>query len=532
MFSAPWWLLDNTVIAAFLALIVALVCRVRRVPPVVRHALWLVVLIKLIAPPLFSGPIQIPLRWQSLAGRLSARDGELADRRSGILPLRDTDALQRQAFQRPVMRMQAFEPSRAQVALADKAMLSDARDAAGCRVYDDDDLRQAAERAEPAAALDNQISPVDATRVADSTDSGEWPSGVSANQRRDGQRVSFRENTLAASEQPECCRQTGPVPPHDARQISAATFLLAGFLAATCVMVGVQVVRLVRLKRLLRRDRPAPHDFSTLVEDLAATIGVRAPQVRFSADISSPLVCAFHRPILLWPVSQLASLRDNALRAVILHELAHLARRDHLVGWLELGAGCLWWWNPLFWYVKHQLRETAELACDAWVMALIPDGRRDYARALVDLAELDSRRCRAFPALGVAEGSKNLFERRLVMIMGTRVRHRLGVFGILGTGLLGLAALPGCTPGQASEEPVFVAEAVSATVEGEPGEDPFGDVAGVARTAPADLDPVALDSTELPAALGVEEPPNQDVPNSDFTPQHRSAWILQTGGPL
>ena len=56
----PWWIVENTLLAALLALLVALVSRSRRVPPVVRHGLWLVVLVKLIVPPVFSLGISVP----------------------------------------------------------------------------------------------------------------------------------------------------------------------------------------------------------------------------------------------------------------------------------------------------------------------------------------------------------------------------------------------------------------------------------------------------------------------------------------
>src|SRR5262245_45821402 len=62
------WILENTLIAAIFALVVALVCRVPRVPPVIRHALWLVVLIRLIMPPVFSVPL-LPADWQELVAR-------------------------------------------------------------------------------------------------------------------------------------------------------------------------------------------------------------------------------------------------------------------------------------------------------------------------------------------------------------------------------------------------------------------------------------------------------------------------------
>src|SRR5262249_41496368 len=183
---------------------------------------------------------------------------------------------------------------------------------------------------------------------------------------------------------------------------------------------------------------------------------------------SSPLVCALGRPVLLWPASRGEGLPADARQAVLLHELAHLARRDHWIGWLELTATCLWWWNPLFWYVRHQLRENSELACDAWVMGLLPEGRRAYARALVDLADFNSRNRLPAPALGIGDGSRTLFERRLVMIMGNSVRYRLGAGGLIGVGLLALAALPGCSTGQAADE-VVAADAFNISAPTNPG---------------------------------------------------------------
>src|SRR5438270_3059471 len=51
-----WWLAQNAVMAALLAGIVTLVCRAGRLRPAVRHALWLVVLLKLVTPPLVHLP--------------------------------------------------------------------------------------------------------------------------------------------------------------------------------------------------------------------------------------------------------------------------------------------------------------------------------------------------------------------------------------------------------------------------------------------------------------------------------------------
>ena len=50
------WFAETTLVASGLAAVAALVGRVRSIGPAARHALWLVVLIKLMTPPLVSWP--------------------------------------------------------------------------------------------------------------------------------------------------------------------------------------------------------------------------------------------------------------------------------------------------------------------------------------------------------------------------------------------------------------------------------------------------------------------------------------------
>jgi len=51
-----WWLIETTLVSAALAGAVALLCRRLRPRPAVRHALWLVVLVRLLTPPLLTWP--------------------------------------------------------------------------------------------------------------------------------------------------------------------------------------------------------------------------------------------------------------------------------------------------------------------------------------------------------------------------------------------------------------------------------------------------------------------------------------------
>ena len=97
-------------------------------------------------------------------------------------------------------------------------------------------------------------------------------------------------------------------------------------------------------------------------------------------------------PVLLWPADM--PFDTAAGKAMVAHELAHIKRRDHWVGWLKLAAGCLWWWHPVYWYVSWKLGEEAELACDAWAVQKVAQARRAYAEALVSLCERTLRPAR------------------------------------------------------------------------------------------------------------------------------------------
>src|SRR5260370_6472326 len=114
----------------------------------------------------------------------------------------------------------------------------------------------------------------------------------------------------------------------------------------------LETIRVVRLRRLAAKGAPASHTLSAEVGRVAAALGVKPPTVRVLPDIASPFVCGLGRPLLLWPAALCDSLSSHCQRGVIVHELAHLRRRDHWVAWLRARAGCVWWWDPRFWIVS------------------------------------------------------------------------------------------------------------------------------------------------------------------------------------
>ena len=101
-------------------------------------------------------------------------------------------------------------------------------------------------------------------------------------------------------------------------------------------------------------------------------------------DVSMPCAVGVIRPAVLLPTAALSWSPDR-LDAVLLHELAHVARRDVLMQSLAELCRSLYWFNPLAWLAASRLRLEREQACDDHVLAAGVRGS-DYAQVLLHVA--------------------------------------------------------------------------------------------------------------------------------------------------
>jgi beta-lactamase regulating signal transducer with metallopeptidase domain len=228
------------------------------------------------------------------------------------------------------------------------------------------------------------------------------------------------------------------------------------WMAGCAWMLALEFLRYRRVARLLARARPADPATAARVNEMAGRLGIEVPPVRVIIGAHAPFIWPAGRATLVLPGEWPADTTAASIDALIVHELAHLKRRDHYVAWVQLAAGVVWWWNPLFWYVRATVREQAELACDAWVIATLPDGRRAYAESLITLSgpALQGRTSPSMAAVvGAGAVSRRMLERRLVMIMKGRTPLRLPVTGLVTLGLAAAISLPAWASGQQQPPP-------------------------------------------------------------------------------
>ncbi len=198
------------------------------------------------------------------------------------------------------------------------------------------------------------------------------------------------------------------------------------------------VYRIVRRARVL--DTP---EWTNPLWEVADRLELpNAPRLVRSDDAKMPFACGLLRPTIVLPAESDGWTLDRR-RAVLLHELAHVRRRD-LVGHTVGRFACaLYWFHPLVWTAAKRLRSESERACDD--LALNCGARAsDYAEHLLDI--VTGVRHHATPAVALAMARRKEFEGRMLAILDPELRRgapsRKQTVGLVG-GLAVLSLLVG-----------------------------------------------------------------------------------------
>ena len=159
-----------------------------------------------------------------------------------------------------------------------------------------------------------------------------------------------------------------------------------------------------------------------LSSTLAAQLGVRkTPNVVVTSANISPFVWWIGgRTVIVVSRKATEQLSERDLRLIIAHEMAHVKRRDHWFRWLEWISLIGFWWNPVVWWAKTQLRISEEMACDHFVLQKTSPEAHQYANSLLNMAELLTSPAIRPPAVATAINSGGNLEKRLKMIIAEK----------------------------------------------------------------------------------------------------------------
>jgi HEAT repeat protein/beta-lactamase regulating signal transducer with metallopeptidase domain len=194
------------------------------------------------------------------------------------------------------------------------------------------------------------------------------------------------------------------------------TVWIALWLAGALVVVARIVFGYLLVRRSARRAHPITSGpWRRLLRRLASLLGLGTPPALLRLpNTAMPMTWGVVRPAVLLPAG--ADDWPEARREVVLlHELAHVRRRDCLTQALAQLACALYWFNPIVWMAARHLRAERELACDDVVLQHGAAGST-YAAELLELART-LRDVRGGALATVAMARRSQLEGRLLAIL-------------------------------------------------------------------------------------------------------------------
>jgi hypothetical protein len=180
---------------------------------------------------------------------------------------------------------------------------------------------------------------------------------------------------------------------------------------------GTELARGLWLVQRLRRSLLPVTDLRWLhlAGRASRAVGLPRPaRVAVSHLLAAPVSLGVFRPVIVVPASLEGVLGEADIEGILLHEAAHLARKDQLAGLLQRVVRIGFWWSPWVRSLCAALDDVQEELCDSHVVQAQGSGAA-FARCLVTVAEW-ALRCRALPAAPGLLGRRGL-EHRLTNLL-------------------------------------------------------------------------------------------------------------------
>ena len=251
--------------------------------------------------------------------------------------------------------------------------------------------------------------------------------------------------------------------------VTVGALLIVGGWAVGVVLLLLRLMHGWRVaRRIVARGEPLWSDeWGALLMTAAREMGVRPVQLVRSEATDLPFTSGLLGPVIVLPPS-CDTWSAERRRNVLLHELAHVRRRDVATHLVARVTCALHWLNPMVWLAAKRMRVESERACDELVLA---GGARPsvYANDLLDLVR--TTQPRGVPVAVVAMAQSSEFEGRLMAILRPRERHgppsRRAVLVVVATACLTTVPLA-AVQSAATRPPVGLPQAAEAAALADP----------------------------------------------------------------
>lgn len=146
-------------------------------------------------------------------------------------------------------------------------------------------------------------------------------------------------------------------------EIRLSDVLTAVWIAGAALFAGYHVLGTLWYSRRARRwSMTAGAQLKEIYGEVLADMEIkRAPALRVSRAVDSPMVMGLIRPVMYLPEKYM---EPEEASFILRHELTHVKRADLWYKLLMLAANAMHWFNPAVWLMRRNASETVELLCD------------------------------------------------------------------------------------------------------------------------------------------------------------------------
>ncbi len=185
------------------------------------------------------------------------------------------------------------------------------------------------------------------------------------------------------------------------------------------IILSAQFIKLIAnagyVQRIRHYKTHAPTQYwKRRVQDLAEQLQIRQHVLLLQSEIVKvPVMVGFLKPVILFPFSMMMQLPQEQVEAVLLHELAHIKRKDYFVNLLQNFAEIIFFFNPAVLWISSLIRDERENCCDD-IAINQSKSKKEFIHALVSFQEYNLEKSKytlAFP------GRKNHLLNRIKRIL-------------------------------------------------------------------------------------------------------------------
>ena len=172
-------------------------------------------------------------------------------------------------------------------------------------------------------------------------------------------------------------------------------------ICARCVQfaAGLQNIYYLRRNKVIA----AGAYWDNKINRLANNMGIKGTVAIMQSGIAKiPMVLGHFKPVVLIPIGLLTALSAEEVESILIHELAHIRRKDFMVNLLQNLMEIVFFFNPAVLWVSALIKSERENCCDDMVVAQT-SSKVSYIKALVSCEEYHS----AMPAYAMGLGGKN-----------------------------------------------------------------------------------------------------------------------------